>query len=79
VAGKVTCVWKVVGSRSREFECFAILFNEVPTAIAGVVSLQKRLVKRSLRYNFQKGKTMLSLLKVCESFIELCCFGYSLV
>jgi hypothetical protein len=29
VAGKVTCVWKVVGSRSREFECFAILFNEV--------------------------------------------------
>jgi hypothetical protein len=79
VAGKVTCVWKVVGSRLREFECFTILFNEVRTAIASVLSSQKKLVKRSLRNNFKKGKTMLSLLKVFGSFIELYCFGYSLV
>jgi hypothetical protein len=79
VAGKVTCVWKVVGSRSHEFECLAILFNKLQTTIAGIVCLQKKLVKKSLRSNFKKGKTMLSLLKVCGSFIELYCFGYSLV
>jgi hypothetical protein len=54
-----------IAYKSREFECRA-----ERTAVTGIVFGEQEFLKRSLRYNFNKGKTMLSLLKVCESCIE---------
>jgi hypothetical protein len=56
--------------KSYEFDCRATSLRAERTAITGIVFGEKEFLKRSLRYNFNKGKTMLSLLKVCESCIE---------